>query len=354
MGENVNQRSDTPNYFPPAVRRILWLFRAGRLSNVASIDVEPEYGYFARLNYRDGRHRVIRGGDLGINPGTSAELSKDKGYAKFMLKVLGLNTPQGQTFLLPDWAQKVTANPKQHDNPNIRTTEAAYPYIEGNFGYPVYVKPVDGSQGTNIYRVDSRQELGGVFAAYAERGVRVALIEKPIDLPDYRIVVLDGKLISAYRRDPLAVIGDGKQTVRELVHAVQTQYQDGGRDTRLSPDDERLVATLGKAGLTLESVLPAGNRQTLLPISNLSAGGTSEDVSDSISPRWVELAASVASNFNLRLCGLDLACSDITNSKADYSILEVNAAPGLDHYAASGEAQQQIVDDLYTRVVNNP
>jgi glutathione synthase/RimK-type ligase-like ATP-grasp enzyme len=64
------------------------------------------------------------------------------------------------------------------------------------------------------------------------------------------------------------------------------------------------------------------------------------------------LAAFVAESFNLRLCGLDLACEDINDPDSAYFVIEVNGAPGLDHYAMAGDAQQKIVDDLYTKVFN--
>jgi len=34
-----------------------------------------------------------------------------------------------------------------------------------------------------------------------------------------------------------------------------------------------------------------------------------------------------------------------------YWIIEINAAPGLDHYATIGKAQQKIVENLYLEVL---
>jgi D-alanine-D-alanine ligase-like ATP-grasp enzyme len=36
-----------------------------------------------------------------------------------------------------------------------------------------------------------------------------------------------------------------------------------------------------------------------------------------------------------------------------YFILEINAAPGLDHYAKIGEAQKKIVEGLYLEVLKH-
>jgi glutathione synthase/RimK-type ligase-like ATP-grasp enzyme len=87
-------------------------------------------------------------------------------------------------------------------------------------------------------------------------------------------------------------------------------------------------------------------------ISNLSAGGTADDVTDRVARRWRELGRDVAESFGLAFCGVDLACADIASEDADHSILEVNATPGLDHYAAVGERQERLVRDLYALVLN--
>ena len=62
----------------------------------------------------------------------------------------------------------------------------------------------------------------------------------------------------------------------------------------------------------------------------------------------------LTSDMNLRLCGVDLMVNgDIGEQPipGKYWVLEINAAPGLDHYAKSGKAQEQIVEDLYLKVL---
>jgi hypothetical protein len=44
---------------------------------------------------------------------------------------------------------------------------------------------------------------------------------------------------------------------------------------------------------------------------------------------------------------------DISNKPQKYSILEVNSAPGLDHYAKIGPEQDRIVEDLYLEVLKS-
>lgn len=343
---------ETTDHFPYVTRSLLRLYEEGHLSNVTAIDVEPDYGYVARVSYSDGSHRITYGNDLGLNTGAACDLAKDKGHSKFMLRTIGVNCPKGEEFLLPWWAERIGPTQIARGNFSIRTTEQAFAYIEEGFGYPVYVKPVDGSKGGDIYKVGSADDLSTAFSTYNEKRIRVAMVEEPLLMPDFRLVSLDGDLISAYQRIPLAVIGDGERTIERLIVDKQTTFESQGRDTKLDAKDPRIEQFLRGQGLTLDFVPAPSELRQLVAISNLSAGGTSVDVTEEVNPRWVKLAAFVAENFNLRLCGLDLACVDITEDDVNYSVIEVNAAPGLDHYAMSGEAQAQLVDRLYTRVLN--
>lgn len=356
------RESQTPERLPVesrdnyayVTRSLIRLFNEGRLTNVARISVEPEYGYVARVEYKDGSVRVTYGNDLGLNPGVSEDLAKDKGHTKFMLRSMGINCPEGKEFLLPWWYETIKTSQQQRGKTDMNTIDKAPDYIEQTVGYPVYVKPVSGSKGGDVYRVDQADELMDTFKLYEEKKIRLAVVEQAINMPDYRIVVLDGQLISAYQRVPLAVTGNGVDSTETLIQKLQQQYIYEGRDTQLNPHEPRIMQHLGKAGLGLDYVPGTGEKLTLASISNLSAGGTSRDVTDTISQHWVDIATKVAAGFNLRLCGLDLACSDITSADAEYSVLEVNSAPGLDHYASSGAEQQKIVDDLYTAVLNVP
>ncbi|HSH56030.1 MAG TPA: hypothetical protein VK983_04355 [Candidatus Limnocylindrales bacterium] len=352
MSEFLPNFPEPKDHYPYVTRSLLRLYESGALQDVADIDVEPDYGYVSRITYHDGNHRITYGNDLGLNTGASSDLAKDKGHTKFMLETIGVEHPKGEEFLLPWWADKIRPSQAARGNQALRTSDMADAYIQDELGYPVYTKPVDGSKGGDIYKVHSANELGEVMDLYDEKKVRVAIVEEPIDMPDYRVVTLDGELISAYRRIPLTVLGDGESSVRGLLDKLQAQFDAEGRDTRLDADDYRIVTHLQKQGLTVESRLAEGQDLVLVPVSNLSMGGTSEDVTDKIHSHWSDLAAYTAKNFNLRLCGVDLACSDITDSESPYSVIEVNAAPGLDHYAASGDKQKQTVDKLYTRVFN--
>ena len=328
------------------------MYQAGELPSVVDIAVEPEYGYISRVTYQDGSHRIIRGNDLGLNPSTSRDMAADKGHTKFLLRNIGVECPQGEEFLLPWWAETIRPRQNAKGNTALRMADEAGAYVEQKLDYPVYVKPVSGSLGHNVYRVESPEELASAMKTYDVLGVRVAIVEEEIKMPDYRVVVFDGELVSANRRIPLSVTGDGRSSVLALLTEVQEGFDRDGRNVRIDSDDPRLLSYLAKQDIGLDDVVPAETAVRLLPISNLSAGGRSEDVTHQIDERWSDLAAFVANSFGLRLCGVDIACADITDPDAPYSVLEVNSTPGLGHFAAEGDTQRRVADDLYRRALD--
>jgi len=351
-GERHHGVPPTHRRYPFVTRMAATLFAEGLLTNVTRIDIEPEFGYVTRIHYRNGANRMTRANDVGLNSGAASDVVKDKAYTKFFLRQGGYTCPRGESFLLPWWADKLRPALTAHGALALRTTDQALGYVHAELPLPVYAKPVDGSKGVNVFYCADEADLTRAIQTFEHDHVKVALIEEAIHLPDFRLVILNGELISAYRRVPLAVTGDGQSTIAELLVLLQDEYHQTGRDTFLKTDDARILTRLRHLGLDLTSVPEPGRPVRLLDISNLSAGGTAIDHTRDVAPRWRDLAATIAHEFGLRFCGVDLACADLTSPLGDYAIIEVNGTPGLDHYGAVGTEQERIVRELYARVLN--
>ena len=168
---------------------------------------------------------------------------------------------------------------------------------------------------------------------------------------DYRLVVLDNEVISAYQRTPLFVVGDGKANVRQLLKRKQKQFLNFGRDTEIDIDDFRIRLKLHRRRLTLESVLPVGEKMDLLDNANLSTGGDALDVTAEVHPDFRRLATNIIRDMGLRMSGVDIITDDIRAPLDRYVLIEINSAPGLDNYASIGVRQRKRVDELYLRVL---
>ncbi|GAA3536711.1 hypothetical protein [Kribbella ginsengisoli] len=334
--------------FPSGTRLIISLFESGSLTNVSGVDVEPDYGYITRIRYLSGAVRVTYGSNIGINPSAASEVVKDKGYAKKLLSWSGFDCPPGETFVLPWWAARIKSDSDGHSS-----VESLLARVDGQLQYPVYVKPVDGSKGVNVWRCRNDGDLVAAIRLFDEERIRVAVVECAVDLPDFRLAVLDGGLVAAYQRLPLSIVGDGRSSISGLLQRRLYELASAGRKISLNPRDGRVSSRLVALGAKWEDVPAGGQVVQLLDLSNLSAGGTPVDLTTVVHPRWTELACRVAREFGLRLCGVDLACNDLTKADGAYSVLEVNASPGLDHYSSLGIEHDRRVRDLYQRLLNS-
>ncbi len=342
---------DIPRHYSFVTRTLLDLFYSGTLANVVEVEAEPKWGHAARIRYRNGAIRITYGNDIGLNSGAAADVARDKAYTKMFLERMHIATPRGEAFLFKWWLDQIGAVRRPTD---IRTIEDAPAFARDTLGFPVYAKQVDGSKGKGVTLCDSAEDVQDAAGTLDGLHARVMLVEEAVDLPDYRLVLLNGDLISAYRRTPLTVVGDGNRTVRQLLTDRQLAFDAVGRDTQIDSEDPRIAKSLGRRGLSLASVPPSGEKLRIHDISNLSLGGTAEDVTSEVAHSWQKLSREIAAGLNLAFCGIDLLCKDIHDPEAEYRVLEVNAAPGLDHYASVGAKQQAIVRGLYARVLDVP
>ena len=309
----------------------------------ARVLVEPRWGIVGQITFRSGRKSYFRYNTLDLNPVGSSDVAKDKDYANFFMRTMGYPTIPGRTFFSDRWAKVIGSKDDM---------KAALLYGERR-GFPLIVKPNSGSQGKNVSVVHNDREME---AALKEIFLddRVALVQTRIMGRDYRIVVLDDEVISAYERIPLNVVGDGKSTIAQLLKKKQREFIAANRDTRIKLDDPRIIANLRCQGRALASKPKKGETVFLLDNANLSSGGDAVDVTNAIHPLFKKLAVQLTKDMGLRLCGVDIMVDGtITERPRKYWILEVNAAPGLDHYVKTGRDQQKIVEEMYLKVLKS-
>ena len=311
----------------------------------ARVVLEPRWKIAGQIVFpgRAGKKSYFRYNTLDLNPVGASDIAKDKDYATFFMKRMGYRTVPGKTFYSTRWCKQIGSK---------RNIHAAYRYAR-RLRFPVVVKPNEGSHGTGVFLVQNKRQFYRAMRFIFREG-RVALVQNVIRGRDYRVVVLDKDVISAYERIPLSVVGDGRSSIKTLLKKKQKGFRAGSRDTRIKLDDLRISHKLGLQNLALRSVPERGKRIYLLDNANLSSGGDAVDVTKPIHPDFKKLAVKLTHDMGLRLCGVDLmVAGDIRNAPKKYWVLEVNAAPGLDHYVKTGHAQQKIVENLYLKVLKS-
>ncbi len=311
----------------------------------ATVLLEPRWEMVGQIIFKSGKRSYFRYNTVDLNPVGASDVAKDKDFANFFIERLGYPIiPGSKTFFSDDWADTIKETHRKIDD--------AYQYAQ-KIGLPVIVKPNSGSKGSGVALVHTKKEFCRAMRLIHKRD-RVALVQKPVKGKDYRLVVLDDEVISAYERTPLCVMGDGVSTIAQLLRAKQREFVELKRDTQIKVTDPRIKEKLFRQGLTFESIPHEDIRVFLLDNANLSTGGDSIDVTDVVHPAFQKIAIELTRDMGLRLCGVDLIIEDdISKKPGAYWVLEINAAPGLDHYAKSGKKQEAIVEALYLKVLKS-
>lgn len=310
----------------------------------ASFFVEPEWGYAGQIKYPNGVVRSLLAYSIDLNHIGSADIAVDKGFAKFFMNKHGYPLAPGIAVFKDSWAKAIGSK---------KTASYAVSYAK-KAGYPLIAKPNSKSQGTDVFLVANEKELRGALTKIFKND-RVALVEHYMPGHDYRVVVLDGEVISAYQRIALSVTGDGAHSVLQLLKAKQKHFKKIGRDTVINFKDVRIRLKLKQKGYSWRSILSKGEKVFLLDNANLSTGGDAVDVTQAIHKGFKKIAIQLTKDMGLRMAGVDIM---VTNgniaqapNKSGYYILEINAAPGLDHYVTSGKKQEKIVEAMYLKVL---
>lgn len=201
-------------------------------------------------------------------------------------------------------------------------------------GFPLVIKPQKSNHGKGI-TTQITTNAKAIFAFnVAKKFCENVIVERFINGHDYRILVVNYKLVAVAKRTPAAIVGNGIATIQELIDEANSHPTRGeGHQNFLTKItiDESTMAILVENDLTLDTILPKGNLLYLKSAANLSSGGTAIDVTHLIHPRNIFLAERVARLSGLDICGIDLIAEDIGEpiTERNGAILEVNAGPGI-------------------------
>lgn len=245
----------------------------------------------------------------------------------------------------------------------IIKTKGELEEIWDEFDKPVVIKPTGLTAGKGVsVGIDTLERAKRAFD-YAKEKVqgegrpswqKKIMIEEQIKGEDYRLLVINGKLEIATKRIPAFVIGDGKNTIDQLI---KNENLNPKRDTKnpahiLKPIviDKPLLEFLEDQGLTLQSIPQKDEKISVRKVASMSQGGITQDFTDSVSKEIKILVESIARSIHAFTLGVDIMCLDISKplTKDNGSILEINTMPEayLNMYPVLGK-QRDYVSDIY-------
>ncbi|MGH7602795.1 MAG: cyanophycin synthetase [Gemmatimonadaceae bacterium] len=265
----------------------------------------------------------------------AVEIAQDKDDTKRVLGNIGLPVPKGDV---------------------AHTLQRALDIVR-EIGYPVILKPLDGSQGRGISdRIENEEALKAAWSDARELGKRI-VVEEYAEGRDHRVLVINGKVVACAERIPARVVGDGTSTIGQLIQKENTDPRRGFGHTKILtklPADGRTTCFLEKQGMTLESAPSKNQIVYLRGTANLSTGGTAIDRTDEMHPDNVTACEMAAGIIGLDIAGIDVLTSDVSVPFRENGavIIEVNAGPGIRMHTHPTEGTPRnvgapIIDMLY-------
>ncbi|MFA7447357.1 MAG: cyanophycin synthetase [Weeksellaceae bacterium] len=224
-------------------------------------------------------------------------------------------------------------------------------------GFPIVLKPLGGNHGKGASINVKTLEAAKEGLKHAQEYGRRVIVEKFITGHDFRILVIDNKMVAAAQRVPAHVIGDGERTISELIEIVNQDPRRGyGHENVLTEItiNRDSLNLLRKMGYTEESIPKKDEIVYLKSTANLSTGGTSIDVTDRIHPENIFIAERISRIIGLDICGIDIMAENLTQPLQENGgvVLEVNAAPGFRMHLDPTEGLARnvaspVIDSLY-------
>jgi cyanophycin synthetase len=290
------------------------------------------------------------------------DIAADKVLAKRLLAEAGVPVPEGMVA----WSEQEAA--------------AALEALGG----PVVIKPRTGSQGVDVtVGVTTADEAAAAYAQAAGQHAGV-IVESFVPGTDYRVLVVDGRVVATAQLRPATVTGDGVSDIGQLIAQANADPRRGeghSRELTKIKLDARAIAHLAAQGLDARSVPERGQAVTLRRNANLSTGGTSRDVTDRIHDDVADMCRRAAAVVGLDVCGIDVRLADISaplgagitppgagpggrppqtpplagpggRPTARGAVIEVNACPGLRMHQSPAEGTPRdvagaVIDSLY-------
>lgn len=240
---------------------------------------------------------------------------ENKTVTKKVLKDSNIPVPEGKSY--------VSKQEAYADFELFQNREKVVKPVSTNFGVGVSILPKQVSQESFNSYID--------FAFSFSPSI---IIEDFLEGPEYRFLVIGGKCIAVCHRIPANVTGDGQSTIRQLVAKKNEDPRRGiGHTTPLEKIqlEKTELEVLSENGFSPESIPFKDQVVYLRKNSNISTGGDSIDVSDSVHESYKKFAVMATESIGAIFCGVDIILKNPKEpaNLQNFGILECNFNPVL-------------------------
>ncbi|SFM27224.1 D-alanine-D-alanine ligase [Gracilibacillus orientalis] len=245
---------------------------SGKFDDMITFGVNPPGRLFSLSSGEKTHHFFRTRGDKVSDE--AVEIGSDKNETKHWLANAGVPVPAGEEFLEDTGEEAIIA------------------YGE-KIGYPLVLKPTNGSLGNGVItNIKNSSELKkAIHYVRGTLGYGDIIVEQYMPGEEYRVYVVEDKVVAAYNRLPANIIGDDEHTIEELIHLKNEQRRKNARLFSCLIDiDQETLEFIEGSGYQLDSIPKKDEKILLMEKTNVSAGGDPVDVTDEIPEEFKEIA----------------------------------------------------------------
>jgi len=274
------------------------------------LDVEYKIlvkGLLARFQHGN-KHWFIINTVTPLIPATGTTICKRKHLTNLVLEDKGLPVPRQQVLLSPIDAIKFYGEYKD-----------------------IVIKPTQqlGGAGVTILPQNEEQVLKAYDKALEitqSKSKSKVVAEEFVHGENYRLLVLDDEVIGAVRRKAAHVIGNSKNTIRELI-AIKNEEREKAVMKPIALDNE-VTLKLQRENLNLESIPKEGEEIILRYNCNLTTGGSTQECMKEVHDYYKQMAVKAIKTVGAKFGGVDIIAENISKP-SKVAINEINYNPGL-------------------------
>lgn len=309
---------------PPIIKKVVQEM-GGKIEEII-----PERGIFL-IKIKNKEILVVRKFNISNNFAIGSEVTKFKDLTDWILRRNDINTPKTICFY--------------RKNFDKRKCEEQIKEIK----FPIIVKDAQGSQSKGVFpNVKTLKDAIKLIKKEIKNFSKI-IVQEMVSGKEYRVLILGGKVIGAMELIPPRIMGNGEDSVRELIINKQKETE------KKTAIDRNLKEILKEQGVSLRTVLEKGKIVYIRKNSCLAEGGETKDVTESVSKDIENICAKAADAVQRCLVGIDVMCEDITKDlkNQEFNIIEINGRPDIYiHYKPDHGEAQNVVKKIINFILN--
>lgn len=293
------------------------------------IDLIPERGYFY-LQFKNKTILIDKNISLTRQSFITTDLTRFKDITSKLLIANNLPTPNMECFYKKTYNKKTALKKLK------------------KLHYPIIIKNSSGSNSIGIFPdINNPDEAIKILNKYIPKYSDMVAQEMVFG-KEYRILVLNNKIIGALEMIHPHIIGDGISNVRELIQTLQLTTK------KKTNFNKQLKLFLKKQSVSLTTIISKGKKIYFKSNSCLAEGGKTKDVTLIVNKEIENICVNASKVVGRYLVGIDVICQDITRkpTKKTFNILEINSRPDLYiHYNPTYGKSQNVVKKIINFII---